>query len=433
MASVIALALKDLLVLFRTRGALFFTFVWPIVVAVMFGFVFSGQQAQSSGPPRLRVIVVDEDNSDASRDFVSRLESSGDFTFERAARVEAEDQVRRGQRSAFVVIKPGFGESSRRMFYGEPRQLEIGSDPARAAEGSMIEGLLTKHAMQDMQKLLTEPGESRKMIGEALEEVKKSPSGGAELAPLSRFLGELDTFLKAPLPPAPGGQTTADWQPVKVTKVPVIRDPTTRRGPANAFAISFPQGVVWGIIGCVMTFAVGLVSERVRGTFVRLQTAPLSRAQVLGGKALACFLSITILEIVLFALGAFAFWRVAVVDRTTHADLRVGIGRFRRLHDDGVELRPNRTGRGRRRLGVADADGDARRRDGAAVRDAALDADARQHQPDQVGHPRDRGRRLAQLLAQRDGPALRDPARLRRGLLRRRRSRPARKFLARRS
>jgi ABC-2 type transport system permease protein len=192
------------------------------------------------------------------------------------------------------------------MFYGAPRRLEIGSDPARAAEGSMIEGLLTKHAMQDMQKLFTEPDASRKMIGEALEEVKKSPSGGSELAPLSRFLGELDTFLKTPIPPAPGGRTTADWQPIEVTKVPVIRE-TTSRGPVNAFAVTFPQGVVWGIIGCVMTFAVGLVSERVRGTFVRLQTAPLSRTQVLGGKALACFLSITIVQIVLFSIAVLAF------------------------------------------------------------------------------------------------------------------------------
>jgi ABC-2 type transport system permease protein len=71
--------------------------------------------------------------------------------------------------------------------------------------------------------------------------------------------------------------------------------------------VTFPQGVVWGIIGCVMTFAVGIVTERVRGTFVRLQIAPLTRAQVLGGKALACFLSITILQIAIFTMGAFLF------------------------------------------------------------------------------------------------------------------------------
>ena len=30
-----------------------------------------------------------------------------------------------------------------------------------------------------------------------------------------------------------------------------------RIGPANAYDITFPQGIMWGIIGCVMSFAIG--------------------------------------------------------------------------------------------------------------------------------------------------------------------------------
>ena len=56
-----------------------------------------------------------------------------------------------------------------------------------------------------------------------------------------------------------------------------------------------------------MTFAIGLVSERVHGTFVRLQMAPLTRAQILGGKALACFASIVLLQLILMAIGIGAF------------------------------------------------------------------------------------------------------------------------------
>jgi ABC-2 type transport system permease protein len=78
-------------------------------------------------------------------------------------------------------------------------------------------------------------------------------------------------------------------------------------GPANAYDITFPQGIVWGILGCVMSFAIGLVSERVHGTFVRLQTAPITRAQILAGKALACLIAITLLQALLVAIGAVAF------------------------------------------------------------------------------------------------------------------------------
>ncbi len=154
MQRIVALAVKDLRILLRVKSGFFFTFVWPVIVAVLFGFVFS---EQSQGPRALRVAIVDEDQTDASRAFVKKLESSGAFIVDRASRADAEAMVRRAARSAFVVLKAGFGESTSRMFYGEPRQIEIGNDPARQAEASMIEGLLMKHAMADFQKVFNDP------------------------------------------------------------------------------------------------------------------------------------------------------------------------------------------------------------------------------------------------------------------------------------
>ena len=300
MKAILALAAKDLRILLRVKSGLFFTFVWPVVVAILFGAVFS---AQSNTPRALRVVAVDEDESDGSKAFLALLEKSGDFAVDRSTRTEAEALVRRGQRSAYIVLKPGFGAAAQRMFYGEPRRIEIGNDPARAAEASMIEGLLTKHTMGDFQKLFGDPAQSRKMIAGALG--NRSAAGNASAAtPLQRFLGELDTFLATPQSQALSGPGGTGWQPVEITRAAVTRE---RVGPANGFELTFPQGVIWGIIGCVMSFAISLVSERVHGTFVRLQMAPLTRRQVLAGKALACFGSITILQIMLFAIGILGF------------------------------------------------------------------------------------------------------------------------------
>jgi ABC-2 type transport system permease protein len=304
MRRVIVLALKDLLILVRLKSGLFFTFVWPVVVAVMFGYMFAGEN-QGSGRAQLRIVVVDEDNTEGSRAFSARLAQSGDFVVEQGDRASAENQVRLGQRSAFVVIKPGFGAGSTRMFYGEPRRLEVGSDPARSAEAGMIDGLLMKYAMEDMQRMFSEPSASKKMIDEALGDIRKAPGNASGVAPLEQFLTALDQFLGAPQPVNPNAQGSGEWQPLAITKVPVSR--AARPGPTNAFQVTFPQGVVWGIIGCVMSFAVSLVTERVRGTFVRLQMAPLTHAQVLGGKALACFLAISILQTTIFTLGTVLF------------------------------------------------------------------------------------------------------------------------------
>ena len=300
MRGMVALALKDLLVLVRVRSGLFFTFVWPLIVCVMFGLVFAGQ-TQSGGRGRLRIAVVDEDNTSGSKQFIDRLTQSGDFTIDLSTRDAAENQVRRGQQAAYVVLKGGFGESAVRIFYGAPRRIEIGSDPARAAEAGMIEGLLTKYAMQDMQKLFSDREASRKMVGAALGEIRKTDDP-ATLS-VARFLGELDAFLNTPAAQSQAGP--AGWQPLEIATVPIVRQHENR--PANAYQVTFPQGVVWGIIGCVMTFAISLVTERVRGTFVRLQVAPLTRAQVLGGKALGCAVSMTVLQVVLFTMGALAF------------------------------------------------------------------------------------------------------------------------------
>jgi ABC-2 type transport system permease protein len=247
MRTILALARKDLRVLTRVRSGMFFTFVWPMVVAILFGMVFAGPG--QNPPATLRVVVVDEDDTVQSRTFLDALEASGEFAVDRAPRVEAEAMVRRGQRAAYVVVAAGFGDAARQMWTGPPRHFEIGSDPARQAEAWMIEGLLTKQVMAD--------------IGPRLP-----------------------------------------WTPVRVSRATVLRE---RVGPANGFDITFPQGIMWGIIGCVMSFAIGLVSERVHGTFVRLQTAPIDRAQILAGKALACFVTIALLQVLLLIIGVFGF------------------------------------------------------------------------------------------------------------------------------
>ena len=101
----------------------------------------------------------------------------------------------------------------------------------------------------------------------------------------------------------PPGSAQGDWQPLRITKKDVAR---VYEGPRNPFDITFPQGVIWGLIGCAMSFGISLVTERTHGTLVRLRMAPLTSAQILGGKALSCFTSIMLVELMLLA-GALAF------------------------------------------------------------------------------------------------------------------------------
>src|SRR5436190_19316745 len=114
MTQVIALALKDLRLLLRNRGRIFFTFIWPIIVTVLFGLAFGGSGNGEQG--KVKVGIVDEDNSDGSRGFAKKLDDSFELT--PMNRADAENAVRRGQSTGFIVLTPGFGAASETMFYG---------------------------------------------------------------------------------------------------------------------------------------------------------------------------------------------------------------------------------------------------------------------------------------------------------------------------
>jgi ABC-2 type transport system permease protein len=302
MSKILALAVKDLRILVRLRMGLFFTFVWPLLVAIFFGLIFSGPGERTA---KMHVAVVDNDNTAVSREFVSRLETSAEFETILTDRSQATSLVRQGKCSAAIEIPPGFGEASERVFYGQAPKLEVWIDPSRKAESAMIEGLLFKHAAARMQKLFSDRSASKAMLDQARKELKTAPESTNGKEAIGRYLGELDRFLHS----VPSNETTGGgtaWQPLEIVEKQVTSD---RKGPQpdNPFAITFPQGILWGILGCIMTFGIGIVSERTQGTMMRLQISPITRRQLLAGKALACFSAIAIVEAMLFVIGRFCF------------------------------------------------------------------------------------------------------------------------------
>jgi ABC-2 type transport system permease protein len=103
---------------------------------------------------------------------------------------------------------------------------------------------------------------------------------------------------------AGGDPGNGSWQPLQITFEDLARE---RSGPRNGYDVTFPQAMLWAVFGCVMAFGTTFVSERVRGTLVRLQVSPLSRGQILAGKSLAALLAIFVVECLLLGLGVLGF------------------------------------------------------------------------------------------------------------------------------
>ena len=150
MAAVLAIALKDLKLLFRVKAAFFFTMVWPLLVAVIFGSLFGGG---GRGPARLAIAVTDDDQTAASKAFVDGLAARDGFDVLRTSDVEARDLVRRGSRVGAVLIPKGFGAASQHLFYGQSPKVELRVDPARQAESAMLQGFLLEQGAKRMQAL----------------------------------------------------------------------------------------------------------------------------------------------------------------------------------------------------------------------------------------------------------------------------------------
>jgi ABC-2 type transport system permease protein len=244
---------------------------------------------------------VDEDGTDGSRAFAARLGGTGGLDVAAVSRPEAEALVRQGQRVAWVALRPGFGEASANPFAGQAPTVEMGIDPTRKAEAAMLQGLLAREAAQGLEERLSDREASRRMVANALSRLRYAPPWSPEKKRNERFLAELDRWLAEA--PADGGGGVK-LQPLAVEQKAAGAD---RRGPGSSFEFTFPQGMLWGLLACAANFAIGLVRERSTGTMGRLLTAPLTRRQILLGKALACFVAMIAVEALLVAVGVLGF------------------------------------------------------------------------------------------------------------------------------
>jgi ABC-2 type transport system permease protein len=298
--AVVAIAVKDLRLLARNRATLFFTFVWPVLMAVGFGLMFGGDGEKA----KMRVFVLDEDRSEASEQLAAGLLALDSVDVAHAPRDEAERQVKRGRAVALIEIPAGFGAASGRMFYGTPPGVNVLIDPSRKAEAGMLEGLLMQVASRDMGQRMNALGSDRRWLDTARGEVATLP--GAERDRYRALFDALEKLPAAPASASPNGDagTTAGWTPLKVATRSLQSE---RRGPRNPFAVTFPQGMLWGLVGCLMGFASGFAQEREKGTWLRLRTGPLGAARMMIGKALAALMALLAVQIVLLVMARLLF------------------------------------------------------------------------------------------------------------------------------
>lgn len=311
LGNTVRIARKDLRLLWADKFGLFWVLVFPLVMAPLFGSIFGGDGAAGA----MSIAVVDLDNSDGSRRFAELLDESESLHIWRPTHGEtgepldvteamAREEVRQGKRTAYIVIPEGYADDG--PFGGFGAELRVGIDPSRRAEAGYLQGLIMEATFGRLQEVFADQEAMSQQFDRLIAELD-----AWEIDPLQRivfrqflnasraFTQNIDPALYPNGEPADdGGGGDADpaaaggdgigFSPVQIELEEVVREGV---GPRSAFEISFPQAMIWAVLGSCATFAMTLVRERKEGTLLRLRVGPHPLAAILAGKALACFLT----------------------------------------------------------------------------------------------------------------------------------------------
>lgn len=340
MKRVFQMAMKDLKLLARDRVGIFFMLVFPVLMGVFFGFVM-GNVGNDPESTKLEIVVADNDDSEFSKKFVDSLKNIETLDVAEADYDSASNDVRLGRKLAVISVPKGFGETAGIMWADAP-ELELGLDPSRSAESAMLEGML----MQAMGDLINARFQDPSAMRSFVDDGKARIAAAEDLSPIQRgalnmMMGSFDTMFDAlETVQSDGDNNGGENNPlnrgmqlanIKRTNVARTRNKSAIAEKIDSrWDISFPQSMVWGVLGCVAGFATLTVRERTLGTLTRLQVAPIPRWQILAGKGLGCFIGVMGVIIFMMAVGTMLgmrpkSWPLLIVAAGSTAFCFVGI------------------------------------------------------------------------------------------------------------
>ncbi|MEW5702230.1 MAG: ABC transporter permease [Candidatus Zixiibacteriota bacterium] len=295
----VAMAVKDLRLLGRDKFALFWVLVFPLLMALFFGAIFSSEGRSIS---RLRIAAVDEAGTEQAERLIRQLEKSSALSVRRMPKDSARALVGAGRLVAYVAVGPGENRA-RNMGPWEPPGIEIGIDPARKAEAGYLQGLVTEAYFTQLQAVTTDPAQSRDWIRGSLavlDSAREMP--GEKRQVLKDLLTALDNYGTVF-----DSASRAQSSPFAKLNIAMTEITARAKHPRSSFEITFPQAMLWGLLGVTLAFAHSIVGERTGGTWLRLRVAPISRGQILAGKALASLIACVTISVFLILVGRAIF------------------------------------------------------------------------------------------------------------------------------
>jgi ABC-2 type transport system permease protein len=289
----------------RDRVAQMLTFLLPIVFFSIFASVFGGQGDATTA--RIRIAVVDEDQSDVSARLVEglrheqslRTQTTADASGEGTAltRSRAEQLVRAGDVPVAVVFPTGLGAAfSANGFAGGGPPVQLLSDVSDRIAPQVVLGLLQKVALTAAPDLLMQGGirQFEKYAGAMTPEQKSA---------VDAWLPRLKAQAPDSAAARAGGGSAA--MPIAVDVVDVMRTDNRRGSLISFYAAGI--GVMFLLFSSVAGAGGALLDEAEAGTLERLLSTNIGMTGVLVGKWILLALIGCLQLTVMFLWGRVAF------------------------------------------------------------------------------------------------------------------------------
>jgi ABC-2 type transport system permease protein len=309
---------KDLLMFWSDRRAVTMAFAMPIVIASFFGFIFQGRSSDDE-VAKIPILVVDQDGSTISKGILAGVAADKNLAVRSLPLDEARASVRRGNDTVAVVIPPGFGDAAGKAFFrgtGKP-QLDFLYDPSHSMELAMVRGVMTQHVMEAVSKEMFSSQGSQNAIDDTLKQLE-SPGATAmpdeERASLRDMLASIRKFntlngRSAGNPSGTGGMSGGGLSmPFEMHEEAVMARPNATY---NGFAHSFAGMGLQFMLFAGINMGIEILTERQKGIWKRLRSAPLSKLQLLGSKIASGTIIGSLVLLVSFAFSI-VVWHVRI-------------------------------------------------------------------------------------------------------------------------
>lgn len=284
----LAILRKDLLLFFGDRRAVVVTMVTPIAIAAFFGFLFSG--GGSSEQAKIQVRAADLDASPLTKEILRALSADKALDVKAATSEEATKAVRTGKTSVGLIFPKGFGDAAARALFGggTKPELQFLYDPSRSAEMAMVRGILTQHVMEAVSREVFSGEQGRAVTRESLQKLDAATGMDPKerdvfrnlLTGVDRWQEWQGTAKKEGKDVAARGFT----MPYQVKEIAVAGS----EGVAyNGYSHSFAGMGIQFILFAAIELGVGVLLERRMGIWRRLRSAPITKGDMVLGKALS--------------------------------------------------------------------------------------------------------------------------------------------------